>query len=113
MSIVQNANGDVIRRSKNLRGLREHARLHGVAAVSVNDTDGRFYHLHEWRNAVEYDGDIRRYEYTVTFANGDIGRDFFADWRIAADFTANRRSWGKIAFTSDVAGCAERYQGSN
>jgi hypothetical protein len=93
MSIIMDRTGQVIRRSRNLAGLRDHARRFEVVSVEVKDTDGRNAEVYAEIKRTHGEYPNRRYEYLVTYTNGDIGRDFFADWRVAADFTANRRTW--------------------
>jgi len=75
--------GRVIRRSKNLRGILDHARREYVVEARV-----------------EHDpADLplqRRDGYRVTFVygNGDSAVAHFADWRVFIQWIHNRRSWG-------------------
>lgn len=109
MSIIMDRGGQVIRRSRNLRGLLDHAMRTPVVSVEVKETDGRLAEItmEAARTGMDH-RDLRRYEYLVQYHNGDVGRDFFADWRIAADFTLNRRSWKGIEISSDIPGFMER-----
>lgn len=120
MSVIMDRHGAVIHRSANLRGLRDHARRSPVVWVSVRDTDGRSAELHAELTRTGEERPYRRYEYLVQYRNGDVGRDFFADWRVAADFTANRRTWAThvplsggprraLEVESDVPGFLNRY----
>lgn len=93
MAVILNRSLEVIHRSRNLRGLRDYARISPVVGVEVRDTDGRALELHRELTRTGEERPYRRYEYLVQYRNGSIGRDFFADWRVAADFTANRRTW--------------------
>lgn len=104
MSVILNSAGQVIRRSRNLRGLLDHARRSEVISVAVMLKPERPGY----------------YDYRVTFANGDSATDVFADWRVAADFTAARRTWAShtppaggprraLQVDSDVPGFLNRY----
>lgn len=86
MTIVYDHTGAIIARSKNLRGLLDHARR--VPPVSARLV--RF----------SYDGP---YQLRVKFSNGSYAIAPFADWRVAADWIKARRSWGRI----DVDGLPE------
>lgn len=129
MTIIRDTYGKVIRRSRNLRGLVDHASRLMVTAVEFLDTDGRLLELlgsyaeHEKAGVSPYG--CRRYEMRVTYANGDIGQAFWADWRVAADWLANRRTWrthilprvigerlrrAPLAIDSDVPGFIDRYK---
>lgn len=122
MAIIMNRHGTVIHRSANLRGLRDHARRSPVVWVAVRDTDGMdLLALHNELSRTGEERPYRRYQYLVQYRNGDAGRDFFADWRIAADFTANRRTWRAhvplsggprraLEVESDVPGFMDRYR---
>lgn len=121
MAIIMDRGGQVIHRSRNLRGLRDYARRSPVVSVEARDTDGRAAELHAELSRTGEERPYRRYEYLVTYRNGCTGRDFFADWRIAADFTANRRTWRThvplsggfrraLEVVSDVPGFMARYE---
>lgn len=122
-SIIMNRGGQVIHRSRNLRGLIDHARrrdTHGLrnwpVSVEVKDTDNRLAEItRELARTGQGGGDFgttyRRYEMLVTYRNGDVGRDFFADWRVAAGWLAGK-SWGLdwLDVTSDVEGFTALYR---
>lgn len=76
---VVGTDGAVIARSRNLRGMRDYARVSRV--VSVDATK---------RNAHKDDpvGNL-----TVTYANGATCRAEFCSYNIMVDFVRNRRSW--------------------
>jgi len=95
MTIVTSSTGAIVRRSRNLRGLLDHARTVAPEAIILTDTDGQFL------TSAEAGQEVRRYCVDVRFANGDYGRTFFADWRIAADWFRARRSWGTLPVHGD------------
>lgn len=105
MSEIMDSTGKVIRRSRNLRGLLDHARRVEVASVAVLLMPDRPGY----------------YDYRVGYVNGDKAGAVFADWRVAADFTAARRSWRShkpatggprraLEVESDVPGFMARYE---
>ena len=68
-------NGQVIRRSKNLRGMRDYARVSPVKRVGLLP-----------------DGDTRG-QLWVCYADGADCKADFASYHIMVDFVRNRRSW--------------------
>ena len=85
MTLIYDKTGAIVRRSRNLRGLLEHARR--VVPVSA-----RLERLHS------SGPDTGFYRLCVRFHNGDIAVSPFSDWRVAADWCRSRRSWGRLAF---------------
>lgn len=65
----------VIRRSKNLRGLLDYARVSRVVRVELTPF-------------AKVNGSLR-----VFYADGAIGRANFASFHIMVDWVRNRRSW--------------------
>jgi len=121
VSIIMDSHGTVIHRSRNLAGLRAYARKSEVVAVTVQDTDKVDILARMAEHGRTGEDNPRRYSFVVQYRNGAVGRDYFADWRIAADFIANRRSWrthlplGSIyrralEVISDIPGFMERYE---
>lgn len=83
-------NGQIIRRSKNLRGLRDYARISPIVRVELtpqghNDVNGRL---------------------RVIYADGATSSAFFSSYHIMVDFVRNRRSWrnADIVFYGDNIG---------
>lgn len=72
----------VVRYSKNLRGLRDHARVSRVACVIAQRDQS-----HEHR------GSHPRGVLHVVYRDGSIGRASFASYSIMIDWIRNRRSW--------------------
>lgn len=76
---IKNKGGDVIRRSRNLRGVLDYARdVSPVQTVSIT--------------ARHVPGESV-YHVRFTFDDGSTCTAPFADWRVAADFLLARRSW--------------------
>jgi hypothetical protein len=76
--VIRNSEGEVIRRSKNLAGLRRHASKVGIKSLEVA------------RNSDGSSGGVLR----VKFANGDWCDTGFASYHVmCAHFLAGRRSW--------------------
>ena len=74
---IHNANGDTIRRSRNLRGIRDYARdVSPVERVHFNGPD-----------------DNGNSKVTFIFRDGSISVTKFASWRVGVDFVKARRSW--------------------
>lgn len=99
MSIIRNQYGETIRRSRNLRGILDHARrvpVSGAVLQSVNRA--MIPELREMCNK-SYGA---KYLLTVKYDNGDRGYSPFQDWRVCADWLAARRSWGPFAVTGPV-----------
>lgn len=81
MTTIRNMNGATVRTSRNLRGLVDHARR----AVPLSAT------------LADLPGEGCRYCLLVAFGNGDAAESIWADWRVAADWLANRRAWPDLA----------------
>lgn len=73
--------GSVVRRSNNLRAIREHARTNQVTSAACVQTD--------------VSRADQPYTLRVFYANGDTGIALFADPRVAARFLNTCRSWGR------------------
>jgi hypothetical protein len=74
---IVNQNGEVIRTSKNLRGMRDYARVSRVVKVTTQkDPDNRVRGI-----------------LTVEYADGCTCRASFASHEIMIDFVRNRRTW--------------------
>lgn len=72
-------NGRIIRRSRNLRGMRDYAQVSPVAKI-------------ETRKTKEHDRDPRGM-LRVTYANGATCHALFNSHAIMIDFIRNRRTW--------------------
>ena len=94
MTTIRNMAGKTVRTSRTLRGLIDHARR----AVPVAAT------------LAELPGGGGRYCLLVAFGNGDTAESNWADWRVAADWLANRRAWPDLAVFGH-AGFVARYTG--
>jgi len=80
------------RRSKNLRGLLDHARrVDPIAASLVENAPGA----------------KAPYELTVYFANHDAAFSDWQDWRVAARWLAARRSWPALMVRGFEPFCKE------
>lgn len=84
MTIIRNANGAIIRRSANLRGLLEHARRAVPISASFADSPQ------------PCEGDSR-FRLIVRFDNGDIATSAYASPIVCARFLNSRRSWPRLA----------------
>jgi hypothetical protein len=69
--------GRIIRKSKNLRGMRDYARIARVVRVFANPCP---------KNT--YNGKLQ-----VVYANGAVSCAHFADYTCMLEWLANRRSW--------------------
>ena len=69
----------IVSRSRNLRGMRDYARVSPVVRVECRKCDGR-----PWRVG----GTLR-----VTYADGATCETEFASYNIMVDFVRKRRSW--------------------
>lgn len=81
-------NGKIIRKSKNLRAMRDYARISPVVRVEscdVGEMDNRYN--------CRYNGTIR-----VIYADGAESRANFASYHIMIDWLRNRRSWRNAEF---------------
>lgn len=76
-TVITNAEGREIRRSRNLRGLLDHARreVPETARLEPSASDSWAWIL------------------TVNFANGDSAVSIWQDWTVCADWLAGRRAW--------------------
>ena len=75
---IRNASGEVIRRSRNLRGIQVHARRTWIAeAVASPGEDGR--------------GILQ-----VTFGDGATCRTEFASYTVLCIWLRSRRSWAGV-----------------
>lgn len=74
--------GEILRRSKNLRGMRDYARVSPVASVETKKDP-----------ANPFRGVLR-----VTYADGCTSIASFASFHIMIDFVRNRRSWRGAVF---------------
>lgn len=81
MATIRNLDGATVRTSRNLRGLIDHARRAVPKAATL----------------AELPGEGGRYCLLVAFGNGDTAESLWADWRVAADWLANRRAWPALA----------------
>lgn len=88
MTKIYNVSGQLIRQSRNLRGLLDHARREIPVTIEcgLRDVDSN-------------------YPIRVTFDNGDYAWTRFADWRVAADWFAARRRWGRLEIGMANAHC--------
>jgi len=77
---IQDQNGNVIARSKNLRGILDRARRFTVDEV----------HCHELR---PFASDLPEYSVEFHYSDKSIGFATFASWRVLAQFIRSRRSW--------------------
>lgn len=79
-TVILDANEREIRRSRNLRGLLDHARRKApkIARLEPSATDSGAWIL------------------TVTFDGGDTALSRWQDWTVCADWIAARRSWREI-----------------
>lgn len=86
---ITNPSGEVLRRSKNLRGMCDYARVSHVVKVEL---------------VKGYDGSLVNGLLTVTYADGCTSRAVFNSYHIAVDFVRNRRSWrsADITMTDNV-----------
>lgn len=75
--------GSTLRTSKNLRGMRDYARVSPVATVETS------------RDSANNTRGILR----VTYVNGNYSIASFASYHIMIDFVRNRRSWRSAEFT--------------
>ena len=88
---IFNSNGKLIKRSKNLRGILDYARVSPVNTVLCHENFDRSY-------TVEF-----------TFDNDALGLTVFADWRVLCHWLKARRSWqvenfkGYHAFVKNMA----------
>ena len=76
-------NGKIIRKSKNLRAMRDYARISPVVRVEscdIGEMDNRYN--------CRYNGTIR-----VIYADGAESRAQFISYHIMIDWIRNRRSW--------------------
>ena len=69
--------GTIVKRSQNLRGILDYARIQPVTSVSVTRT---------------HDGGATVY---VNFYDTAVCRFTFADFTVARDWFLKRRAWGK------------------
>lgn len=77
-TIIRNKAGDVIRRSRNLRGVLDYARdVSPVEKVELPERSKGPYPI------------------AFTFYDGSRADTTFEDWRVAARWVAARRSWGR------------------
>lgn len=72
--------GELIRKSKNLRGMLEYARISKVSRVELSP-------------AGKLNGRLR-----VVYANGATSSAHFASYHIMVDWVRNRRSWRGAEF---------------
>lgn len=70
-------NGQIIRTSKNLRGMRDYARVSPVVRIESSPVLG-----HDVRGT-----------FRVIYADGAESRANFASYNIMIDFIRNRRTW--------------------
>lgn len=94
MTIIRNANGDIIHRSRNLAGLLRHARRAVPIEASFADSPQ------------PCDGDSR-FRLIVRFDNGDVATSAYADPIVCARFLNSRRSWPRLAVYGPPAFLAE------
>lgn len=80
MTIIRNKRGDIISRSRNLRGLLDHARKQLPIRATFSDSPE------------PCKGD-NRYRLIVYFANGDFATSAYASPIVCARFLNSRRSW--------------------
>ena len=73
-------NGQILHRSKNLRGMRDYARIAPVSRVELTP-----YRLTAWGREA---GIVR-----VIYENGATSSAFFKSYAIAVDWVRNRRTW--------------------
>lgn len=78
--------GKIIRRSRNLRGLLDHARRTAVLSAYV-------------RNCDHGEADL-----IVQYANGNFGTAHFASFAVCRDWVRSRRSWGLKHTKTDTIG---------
>jgi len=69
--------GSILRTSKNLRGMRDYARVSPVAIVET-----KYDPLNTYRGLLR-----------VTYENGNYSIASFASYHIMIDFVRNRRTW--------------------
>lgn len=78
---IQNANGLVIGKSKNLRGVLSRASKFTVDAVYCD------------RVKPFAPGSLPYYDVQFEYSDGSIAFAEFADWRVLVDFIKARRTW--------------------
>jgi hypothetical protein len=90
---IYNKENELIRTSRNLRGLLDHARRELPVTVDLRETERGYF-------------DLR-----VGFLNGDYAWSRWASWRVAADWLRARRSWGlpSIGYYNEHEEFAARY----
>lgn len=76
-STVWNSGG-MIRQSRSLRALLEHARQEAPTSARLDSVGGGQYRL------------------TINFVDGSVGVSVWQDWRVCADWLAVRRSWPNL-----------------
>lgn len=83
-------NGKVIRKSKNLRGLRDYARISKVLHVKLTPYGYK-----------KLNGHLK-----VVYADGAASEAHFASYHIMVDWVRNRRSWynAHIAYNGENLG---------
>jgi hypothetical protein len=74
--------GQIIRRSKNLRAMRDYARVSPVARIESCDIGAMR------PDGTRYNGTVR-----VIYADGAESRANFASYHIMLDWLRNRRTW--------------------
>lgn len=79
---VLNASGEVIRQSRNLRGLLDHARRSPVERVELLELDEELEHA--------------SYLMAAHHVNGDTSLSPYASPVVCARFLSSRKSWGRI-----------------
>lgn len=92
---IKNKGGDVIRRSRNLRGVLDYARVSPVESVSIT--------------ARHVPGDSS-YHLAFRFDDGSTCTAAFAAWRVAADWLLARRSW-RYGDWRDAEACRAYHSG--
>lgn len=88
----------IVHRSKNLRGLLDHARRAGPP-VTVALKQARPMR------------DAQPFQMTVTYPDGTTGRAAWASWRVAADWVRARRAWAGVRVVNSCDGFALRVSG--
>jgi len=88
----------VLHRSRNLRGLLDHARRAGPPVCVTLRRVGPMSALQPFRMV-------------ATFPDGSQGFAAWADWRVAGDWLRARRSWGRPQATTGPAGDGPQVSG--
>jgi hypothetical protein len=96
MHFILNKDGETIRRSRNLRGLREHARKHLVESIKI-------YRLADERgqlNVYFSNGD----HFTTAFASFGVLCGWIRTWRNAygAELWVNGGTFGKVERDNNI-----------